>query len=101
MKFLVFFFTVFALNVWYLFSFRSLMKDLEQKAGKYWEKIGAPNSFSASHVGSVLSKLYTKELTAVAKDSEIQESVKVVRVLFPTTFVLTGLMLFVLARLLN
>jgi len=89
MKLLLTFFAIFALNAWYLFSFRRLMVKLEHKATAYWERIGRPNSFSANHVASILSKLYTKEMAEVAKNASIWTSVKTVRVLLPVTFVLS------------
>lgn len=101
MKLLLIFFAMFALNAWYLFSFRDLMVKLEKNASVYWEKIGRPNSFSANHVGSVLLRLYTRELSEVARNAGVASTVKAVRILFPVVFILTASMLLALAHLLN
>lgn len=97
----LFLIAAFVLNIWYLTSFRSLMTKLEKGATPYWESIGRPNSFSGEHVSALLSNLYRGAMTQASAAASALSLLRNVRILLPTTFVVTGYTLYVLTKFLN
>lgn len=90
-----------AINIWYLISFRLLMVKLEEKNNSYWKNIDMPNSFSAPHVTAIICNLYKSEMTRECHESNEEGLLRNVRILLPTSFIITGSMLLFLFFLIN
>jgi len=85
-------------NIVYLAYFYSLMYTLEKYAVTFWQDIGRPNSFSASHVNSVLNNLYKRRMKEALESSGMLHRLYLVRSLLPIAIAINVCMLIVLSK---